>query len=47
MGRAFFGSSRFTGERCFYLQEEVVVVPVSISHTLYYLNFIIHPFVFR
>lgn len=39
-----FGSSRFTGERCFYFQEEVVVIPVSVCHSLYHFDLIVHPF---
>ena len=38
------GSSRFTGERCFYLQEEVVVIPVSICHAFQHLDLVIHSF---
>ena len=38
------GSSHFTGERCFDFQEEVVVIPVSIRHSLYHLDLIVHPF---
>lgn len=37
-----FGSSHFTGKRCFYLEEEVVVIPVAISHSLDDLDLVIH-----
>ena len=42
--RAAFGSSRFTGERCFDFQEEVSVIPVSIGHPLHHFYLIVHPF---
>ncbi len=35
-------SSRFTGERSFYLHKKVVVIPVSICHPFYHLDPVIH-----
>ena len=39
-----FGSSRVSGKSGFDLQEEVVVIPVSISHSLDYLDLVVYPF---
>ena len=38
------GSSRVSGKSGFDLQEEVVVIPVSISHSLDYLDLVVYPF---
>src|SRR5690554_2100330 len=37
-----FGSSRFTGKCCFYLQKEVVVIPVAVGHPLDHLDLVVH-----
>src|SRR5690554_5301699 len=36
------GSSRFTGKCCFYLQKEVVVIPVAVGHPLDHLDLVVH-----
>src|SRR5690606_29932578 len=37
-----YGSSRFTGKCCFYLQKEVVVIPVAVGHPLDHLDLVVH-----